>query len=440
MPSDKFKPPRQHNSSIADEHPPSLNDTFASRQYLRSSLARDPWSDVVGVQSSHSEQDQPSAYAAINKKISELRSSTRSNKSANSAGSNKSNKSSSSETNEATNPLKKCTPKRQGRRSRQELNASMLDMPHSSMIGVSTSMRRDIELIENDEHAVHFNGENDLHMYKDSTDATNCNAKLNRSNAIPSTQLLSNLGLDSSQRSEDYNLRSDSKYNHRSNSVFGAFWGSSVSVNDYDDESCESGAMTLIRSMGEVHYGEGKKSTCLLVRNAKRVLLCASLTLFVSMLGLAGLRVGRSNEHDINSTRFNMNGTSKVISGTESNQTSIIQPTNSDSDDNSVTTAQNDKTTATSNSGLLTNSSKETIGEKLALAEEVLRVCKPNGYDADVKKCQKFCKGRECCFVNDDKTAGSSPVKSNVTLEYCGDEPWKECLLFAGCELFFWSR
>jgi hypothetical protein len=331
-------------STASDES----NDTFASRRYLKDSLAKDPWtgrSDQSHRQHKN-ESNEPATYESDK------------------------------------NPRKKT-------RSKKMLHASMLDAPNmrDSMVTTMLSNTSSRSIDVNDDGKKNRIGAVDARTTsqpkRDNRASVNKDTK-----ALPSTELLSSLGLDESEAGNR-------------TSVFSSYWDANNL--HLDDEG--SGAMALVRSIEDdvIRQDMEKKWWYCLVEkfNPKIIILCVVIFVVAVMLVMVIPYPVKNNE----------------VMSTSNEFVPTLLPTDQSAHDNTL------PNTTISNTG-------ETIKEQLTLSEEVIRICNPNGYDYDKYKCQNMCLDKECCFADPD----------DINDEYCGDEIWHNCLEYAGCQPLFSRR
>lgn len=313
------------------------SDTFASRRYLKASLAKDPWTERSN-QSQQQHKNDVSKEPATH--VSDR------------------------------NPRKKT-------RSKKMLHASMLDAPNMRDSVVTTMMSntssRSIDI--NDVAGVATNRQR-----RDDRTSVKKDAK-----AMPSTQILSSLGLDTSEEG------------NRS-SVFSSY----LDPNNLHLDGEESGAMALVRSIeGDVIRQdlERKRCYCLVEKiDPKIVLLCVVIFAVAVMLVMVIPYPVSSNG----------------VMNTSNDFVPTLLPADQSASNNTL-----------SNTPI--SSTDETTKEELAISEEVIRICNPKGYDYDKYTCQELCVDKECCFADPD----------DINEKYCGDEIWHYCLEYAGCQPLF---
>jgi hypothetical protein len=265
------------------------------------------------------------------------------------------------------------------------IRASMLDVPnvHDSVVtSISSNITKHVESKENNSTTPKTMNERKSQGRK-----SEAKTKKRTDKALPPTELLSSLGLDESEAGNR-------------TSVFSSYWDSHSP--DLDDEPCESGAMALVRSIEGDVMREGVERRwcyCLLEKfDIKTVLLCVVLFATVVVLVMA---VPYHTEHNT------------AMDASPNKNVPTLLPSDTDK------VATNDNAAASTAGDSNTNS--------LSLAEEIIRVCNPKGYDHDAYKCHDLCYDKECCFVDPD----------NELVQYCGDELWHNCLTYAGCEPSF---
>jgi hypothetical protein len=126
-------------------------------------------------------------------------------------------------------------------------------------------------------------------------------------------------------------------------------------------------------------------------------------------------------------------------------------PSQHDENDHNTTTSITSGESPIATSYIEANYGVMSEREKMSLAEEIIRVCKPNGYDEDIETCRKHCNSKQCCFVDPNDERGNVNDESGLTLaslnvnagdmgqvvQYCGDDPREDCLIFAGCKPYF---
>ncbi|KAL7486830.1 hypothetical protein ACHAW6_012423 [Cyclotella cf. meneghiniana] len=389
--------------TIGDDHSASSisNDTFASRSYLRSSLASDPWNSTTPsapqtqCQSSHDRTTPPRPPSS------------------------------------RPNRHSRKPPSSKTARKSRELHSSYVDLPQvrESMIeSISNDVRN---MIESDE---------DFREIRRKTPTTKEGCVdapsrkkgdgTNTAGVMPPAQLLSSLGLDSSSRGHEERNRSLPP------SLFGALWEQSSPTNDpvidhYNDENiCESGAMALVRCMnGDARFSPGDRIAdnrpcyCIFKTMNVRLFLTCLLSVFIVVSLAVAVPLSLRRFGPLRQVENENNATASTSSGEWPIETSYIEATD----------------------GVVSES------EKMSLAEEIIRVCKPNGYDEDREICRKHCNLKQCCFVHPDDERGNFNDQSGLTLaslnenagdtgqvvQYCGDDPWEDCLIFAGCKPYF---
>eukprot|EP00804_Cyclotella_cryptica_P008997 CCRYP_003114-RA/>CCRYP_003114-RA protein AED:0.00 eAED:0.00 QI:171/1/1/1/0/0/2/121/401 len=376
------KPRTSSNQETSDDdHSASSisNDTFASRSYLRNSLASDPWNSA----SPSKPQNECESPHDQTPSLPPMHSNRKSHR-----------------------PCSKNT----SRKSRPDWHASYVDLPQVRESMIASISKDVVGMMESDEdsneclqqqHPRHTEkcvnkqteprGNRHQKLRNHSTTKP---AKTKTNNILPSTQLLSSLGLDSSSREQE------ERNNTRPSSLLGALWDQSAPTNNpiidhYDDENiCESGAMALVRCMnGDVRFTEGGQISnhrpcyCIFkTMNLRLFLRCVIILLIIVSLAVAIpvslWRYGASRvEND-------QNANTTILSGEFPISTSTID----------------------ANGGM-------SESDKLPLAEEIIRVCRPNGYDEDIETCRKHCHSKECCFMDlDDEQGGNVVGISGITL------------------------
>ena len=294
----------------------------------------------------------------------------------------------------------KISPKRnKSQSSRRTLRDSMLDVPNVRD-SILTAMASNTSSRNIDLHGEESKRRSDvtrIQRNRESGAATGAKNRDRKSavtkkdmNAIPPTEELSSLALD------------ESEVGNRS-SLFRGYWDSTNLPRSVDEE--ESGAMALVRSIeGDIIREGAERKRCHYPAdkfNAKVVLLCVVVFAVVVMLVMVipyqgndmALALNTTNEHVPTLLPFDLDETNNV---TKFNNDTNIQ-----------------------------SNSDEPTKEQLSLAEEVIKVCNPYGYDQDKYKCYNLCNDKECCFQDDERDT------------YCGDEIWHNCLEYAGCQPFF---